>query len=76
MPAGDNSREATGVARATDNREKPSAEVPLEPEPGETSEQRALRVARLQKEVAGGTYKVDGRKLAAKIVDAHLGKQR
>lgn len=38
---------------------------------GETLEQRALRIARLRKKLAAGSYEVDTRKLAAKIVEAH-----
>lgn len=38
---------------------------------GETLRQRSLRIARLQKELAAGTYRVNPRKLAAKIVEAH-----
>jgi anti-sigma28 factor (negative regulator of flagellin synthesis) len=41
----------------------------------ESQKERALPIARLREELAAGTYKVDTRKLAAKIIDAHRERQ-
>lgn len=51
---------------------KEEVEALPEPGSGESSEERALRIARIQKEIAAGTYKVDAAKLAARMVEAHL----
>lgn len=51
-------------------------EVPLEENSGENQDERALRIARLQKEIAAGTYQVDAAKLAARMVEAHLNREK
>jgi anti-sigma28 factor (negative regulator of flagellin synthesis) len=76
MPTEDDSPEGAAVARAL---EKPEAEdrgIPVEPPGNETARERAARIATLREQIAQGTYKPDARKLAAKMVDANLKRER
>lgn len=59
MPVGDKELEA-------------AVQAPAQRENGESREERAARIARIQKEIAAGIYQIDAAKLAARIVEAHL----
>ncbi len=51
-----------------------STVAPDVPAPLETPDAREARIAKLRRKHADGSYKVDARKVAAKIVDRHLEK--
>jgi anti-sigma28 factor (negative regulator of flagellin synthesis) len=73
MPTENDSPEA--AARAVETPEADDSGVSTEGHGSETAEERESRIAKLRERIAQGTYKPDARKLAARLVDAHLGRK-